>query len=63
VQVECLPNQIPQHIDLDVTELTVGHSLHVSELQVPAGIRILDDPKASVISILGKAKEEAPAAS
>jgi large subunit ribosomal protein L25 len=63
VQVECLPNQIPEHIDLDVTNLAVGHSLHVSELQVPAGIRILDDPKASVISILGKVKEEAPAES
>jgi large subunit ribosomal protein L25 len=59
VEVECLPNQIPGHIDLDITELTVGHSLHVSDLQVPADVRILADPKASVVSILGKAREEA----
>jgi len=62
VEIECLPNQIPEHLDLDITELTVGHSLHVSELRVPAGVRILADPKASVVSILGKAREEAPVA-
>ena len=60
VEIECLPNQIPGHIDLDVTELAIGHSLHVSDLQVPAGIRILDDQKASVVSILGMVREEAP---
>ena len=62
IEVECLPNQIPEHLDLDITELTVGHSLHVSDLQVPADIRVLADPKASIVSILGKAREEAPAA-
>ena len=62
VQVECLPHQIPEHIDLDVTPLAIGHSLHVSDLQLPAGIKVLDDPKAAIVSILGKAKEEAPAA-
>ncbi len=58
VEVECLPTQIPEHIDVDVTELTVGHSIHVGDLKVPAGIKVLDDSKASVVSILGKTKEE-----
>ncbi|MCM2358283.1 MAG: 50S ribosomal protein L25 [Geobacteraceae bacterium] len=62
VEVECLPNQIPEHLDLDVTSLTIGHSLHVGDLQLPAGVKVLADPKASIVSILGKAKEEAPAA-
>ena len=61
IAVECLPTQIPEHIDLDVTELTVGHSIHVGELQVPTGVKVLEDPKASVVSILGKAMEEEPA--
>jgi len=61
IAVECLPTQIPEHIDLDVTELIVGHSLHVGDIQVPAGVKVMDDPKASVVSILGKAKEEEPA--
>ena len=63
VEVECLPNQIPGHIDLDVTDLAIGHSLHVGDLKLPAGIKVLDDVRASVVSILGKAREEeAPAA-
>ncbi len=58
IEVECLPTAIPEHIDVDVTELTVGHSIHVGDLQVPAGIKVLDDSKAAVVSVLGKAKEE-----
>jgi large subunit ribosomal protein L25 len=58
IAVECLPTEIPEHIDVDVTELTVGHSIHVGEIEVPAGIKVLEDPRASVVSILGKAKEE-----
>jgi large subunit ribosomal protein L25 len=62
IEVECLPTQIPEHIDLDVTALTIGHSLHVADLQMPAGVKVLEDPKASVVSILGKTKEEGAAA-
>jgi large subunit ribosomal protein L25 len=58
VEVECLPNQIPEHIDLDVTDLIVGHSLHVADLKLPAGVKVLDDTRASVVSVLGKAREE-----
>ena len=63
VEVECLPHQIPEHIDLDVTDLTIGHSIHVGEMKVPAGVKVLADPKAAVVSVLGKVREEeAPAA-
>ena len=59
--VECLPTEIPEHIDLDVTALAVGDSIHAGDLQLPAGVKLLDDPKSSVVSVLGKAKEEAAA--
>jgi large subunit ribosomal protein L25 len=64
VEVECLPTHIPEHIDVNVAELTIGHSIHVSDLQLPAGVKVLEDPKASVVSVLGKGREEeaAPAA-
>jgi len=63
VAVECLPTQIPEHIDVDVTELTIGHSIHVKDLQLPAGVKVLEDARASVVSVLGKVMEEAaPAA-
>lgn len=62
VEVECLPNLIPEHIDADVTALAIGHSLHVGDLLLPAGVKVLADPKASIVSVLGKVMEEAPAA-
>lgn len=61
IEIECLPALIPAHIDVDITGLTIGHSIHVSDLQLPANVRLLDDPKAGVVSVLGKAREEAPA--
>lgn len=65
VEVECLPVHIPDHINVDVTELVIGHSIHVSDIAAPVGITIVSDPKASVVSILGRkseAAEETPAA-
>ena len=58
VELECLPALIPAHIDVDVTNLTVGHSIHVSDLQLPANVRLLDDQKAAIVSVIGKYKEE-----
>jgi large subunit ribosomal protein L25 len=61
VAIECLPAQIPGHIDVDITGLTIGHAIHVSELQFPAGVKVLEDAKAAVVSVLGHAKTEAAA--
>lgn len=61
VSIECLPRQIPAHIDVDVTKLTIGHSIHASELQLPENARLLDSGDATIVSIIGKALEvEAP---
>jgi large subunit ribosomal protein L25 len=62
LEVECLPADIPEHIDVDVTELTVGHSIHVGEIVVPSTLKVLDDSRAAIVSILGKVKEETPGA-
>jgi large subunit ribosomal protein L25 len=62
IEVECLPQQIPEHIDVDVTALTIGHSIHLGDVTPPAGVKILGDPRASVVSVLGKVRDEAPAA-
>jgi len=58
VEVECLPKDIPERIDVDITELLVGQSIHVGDLAAPAGVKILDDSRATVINILGRLKEE-----
>jgi large subunit ribosomal protein L25 len=42
------PSSIPDHIDVDVTPLTVGHSVHIRDLKLPEGVTILDDEGATV---------------
>jgi large subunit ribosomal protein L25 len=64
LHVECLPGNIPDHIEIDITDLAIAHSIHVSEIPLPEGVKILDNPKTPVVSVLGRAKEAeaAPAA-
>jgi large subunit ribosomal protein L25 len=62
LHVECLPGNIPDHIEIDITSLKVAHSIHVSDVTLPEGVKILDNPKTPVVSVLGRAKEvETPA--
>jgi large subunit ribosomal protein L25 len=62
LHVECLPSNIPDHIEIDIADLAVAHSIHVSELVLPDGVKVLDNPKTSIVSVLGRAKEiETPA--
>ena len=44
LHVEVDPSSIPNHIDVDVSALKVGKSLHVSDLVLAAGIKVLDEP-------------------
>ncbi|MDD5286163.1 MAG: 50S ribosomal protein L25 [Desulfuromonadaceae bacterium] len=63
LHVECLPGNIPDHIEIDITELKIAHSIHVGDIKLPEGVKLLDNPKTPVVSVLGRAKEdEAPAA-
>lgn len=41
--VETLPSNIPNHIDVDVTSLKLGKSLHVSDIVMPEGVKAMDD--------------------
>lgn len=42
------PSNIPDHIDVDVTHVTIGHGLHIRDLTLPEGVTILEDPGATV---------------
>jgi large subunit ribosomal protein L25 len=57
IEIECLPGQIPEHIEVDVSDLGVGESLHISDLVLPANLKVLDDPCITIVNILGKAKD------
>jgi large subunit ribosomal protein L25 len=50
VNVEALPLEIPQHLEVDVSGMRVGDSLRLSELEVPAGVTLLDDPEETVLA-------------
>jgi large subunit ribosomal protein L25 len=58
LHVECLPANIPDHIEIDVANLAIAHSIHVNEIPLPEGVKVLDNPKTPVVSILGRVKEE-----
>jgi large subunit ribosomal protein L25 len=48
LEIEVDPSDIPDHVELDVTNMVIGDSLHVSDIKLPAGVKVLDDPETSV---------------
>jgi len=63
IEVLVDPVNIPNHIDVDVTNLAMGHSLHVRELVLPAGLEVLTDEDATVCAVVAPRAvvEETPA--
>jgi large subunit ribosomal protein L25 len=63
LSIECLPREIPERIDVDVTALGVNDSIHVSDLKLAPGLTIKTDGSLAVASVvLPQAEEAAPAA-
>ena len=58
VHIRCLPKDLPEFIEVDVTELAVGHTIHISELKPIPGVEFLDHADQPVISCVEPAKEE-----
>lgn len=61
IEIRCQPREIPDAIDVDVTDLKVHDVLHVSDLKVAEGVEILTPPD-TVIATIGIVKEEPVAA-
>jgi len=61
VEVRVDPANIPDHIDVDVTSLTIGHSLHIGDLQLPPGVEVTDDPEQTIAVVSAPRAEEEPA--
>ena len=62
VKISCLPLNLPDHIDVDVTSLDIGDSIKVRDLKVAEGITILDRPDSAVaaVAVIRVAKIEEP---
>jgi len=59
LQVQCQAAQIPESIDIDLSDLDVGAVIHVGQLNVPEGIAVMDDPDKIVLTIITSGKGEA----
>jgi large subunit ribosomal protein L25 len=62
VAVECLPGDIPKHIDLDVTELRVGQHVEARELKLPEGVTLAEEPERVIVALSHTKAEESAAA-
>jgi large subunit ribosomal protein L25 len=51
LHIECLPNAIPDQIDVDASELGIGQGIHVRDVAPGEGIKILDDPNGMVVNV------------
>ncbi len=68
LQIEALPADLPEKIEIDVTNLDLGHSIYVKDLPVSGSLRFLADPDRIVVTVLipkavqeEEVSEEAPA--
>src|SRR5207249_10556022 len=60
VNVEALPMEVPDRLELDVSSMVIGDTLRVSDLRVPEGIKLLDDPETVLASVTPPTKIEEP---
>jgi large subunit ribosomal protein L25 len=58
LDVECLPDAIPEEFVVDVSEIEVGQSVHVRDIEVLEGVQILNDPDVSIVSVVAPAVVE-----
>jgi large subunit ribosomal protein L25 len=60
VNVEALPLEIPEHLELDVSELGIGESARLAQVKLPEGVTVLDDPEETVLASVALPRAEEP---
>lgn len=58
LELSCLPTEIPERIEVDVSGLKVGDSIHVKDLRLSPSVKIEHDPEAIIFSVAPPVKEE-----
>lgn len=51
LDIECMPKDIPSNITVDVSKLAIGESIHVGDLEVPEGVKILAGEDLTLVSV------------
>jgi large subunit ribosomal protein L25 len=62
IEIECLPTQIPDKIEIDAGHIEIGHSLHVSDIPPQEGLKIVTDPSEVILSVTAPKEEVVEAA-
>ena len=57
LHIECLPAQLPDHIEVDASNLQIGEGVYVKDLTVPEGVKVLDDSELMVTHVVTKISE------
>jgi len=52
LRIECLPTQVPESIEADISELAINDSLHVSDLKIPQHLTVLTPPEEALVSVV-----------
>jgi large subunit ribosomal protein L25 len=58
IEIEGLPLDIPNNIEVDISDLGVGQSIHAKDLQIAQNLKIITDPGATLVTVTAKVKEE-----
>jgi large subunit ribosomal protein L25 len=58
IEIKCLPTSIPKHIDIDVTALTIGDSIHLDSVTLPEGIEKANQSNPTLVTVVPPTKEE-----
>ncbi len=51
IEIECLPDKIPGHVTVDVSNLLIGQAIHVSDLNLGEGIRVITEPGKMIVTV------------
>jgi large subunit ribosomal protein L25 len=62
IEVECLPLDIPEFFDVEVSALDIGDSIHIEDLRMPEGVTAVFESNVTLVTVVPPTVEEAPAA-
>jgi large subunit ribosomal protein L25 len=60
LNVEALPMEVPEHLEVDVSDVHVGDTVRLSALTPPEGVQLLDDPETVLATVTLPTREEEP---
>jgi large subunit ribosomal protein L25 len=61
IEVQCLPTEIPEFIEVDVTGLGIHDAVHLADLKLPEGVQAVGEPTQTLVTVLPPTVEAKPA--